>query len=872
MRYRAALAAPLRAARALAAAHPRHVLLAAIVAGLLAGPRWPPVLAAVALALIALAPDAMLALGAVAALLAGATVATVRLAALDATALTSLVGGEVDVRAVLLEHPRERSSGTRVAAVALRSGPGSGERVLLRAGAYVAWPERAEPGVELAVRGRLRPLGRFEAYERRRNSHAVLQARTIGATGRRRGGLPGLLDGVRSRTERALTSGLPAPQGALARGMVLGQDGALTTAIRDDFRVTGLAHLVAASGANVLLLATLVLAIATAAGLGLTARLWLAIALVAAYVPLAGGGPSIQRAGMMGVAGLVAALAGRPSSRWYALLLAAALTLIANPRAAEDPGWQLSFVAVLAMLALVPALSARLRRRRVPRGLAEAFAVTAAATLGTAPLIALHFERLSLVSLPVNVLAAAAVAPVMWLGTIAGALGQFAPWLARPVAELSAFPLAYLTWLAHAAARLPFAQLQIGSPGPWGVAATYAAAGAGALGWPRIARRIERRRELGARRRWPRGHLWGRRADDPRHEPGARRWWLRAGLLGRRADDPHREPAARRWWLRAGLLGRRADDPRHEPGARGPVGRRALAALAAAAAAVALLLAARPPAPPRDLTVSFLDIGQGDATLIQHGRAAVLVDTGPPGGPILERLRDAGVRRLDLLVATHAALDHDGAAAAVMDAVPVGLLLDGEEGGVCRSTGASGVRDDTPPASASAGGPFGARATQPIGLLAARRHVPCTPSDAGQVLRVGPLELRVLWPHREPAAPPGAEPNDRATVIHLRDGAFDLLLTADAESNVTSALDLPAVDALKVAHHGSDDPGTPALLRRLHPRVAVISVGARNLYGHPTPATVAALRAAVPIVRRTDRDGTVRLRVHDGRMTVEREP
>jgi competence protein ComEC len=134
---------------------------------------------------------------------------------------------------------------------------------------------------------------------------------------------------------------------------------------------------------------------------------------------------------------------------------------------------------------------------------------------------------------------------------------------------------------------------------------------------------------------------------------------------------------------------------------------------------------------------------------------------------------------------------------------------------------------------------------------------------------VGPLELRVLWPRRDPPAPRGAEPNDRATVIDLRDGEFDLLLTADAESNVTSGLELPVVDALKVAHHGSDDPGLPELLRRLRPRVAVISCGAHNLYGHPTPATVAALQAAVPVVRRTDRDGTVRLRVRDGQMSVE---
>jgi competence protein ComEC len=105
-------------------------------------------------------------------------------------------------------------------------------------------------------------------------------------------------------------------------------------------------------------------------------------------------------------------------------------------------------------------------------------------------------------------------------------------------------------------------------------------------------------------------------------------------------------------------------------------------------------------------------------------------------------------------------------------------------------------------------------------------------------------------------------------VLHVRDGDFDLLLTADAESNVLGGLSLPVVEALKVSHHGSDDPGLAGLLQRLRPRAAVIEVGAHNSYGHPTPATLAALHAAVPIVRRTDRDGTVRITVSDGRMQV----
>ena len=141
-------------------------------------------------------------------------------------------------------------------------------------------------------------------------------------------------------------------------------------------------------------------------------------------------------------------------------------------------------------------------------------------------------------------------------------------------------------------------------------------------------------------------------------------------------------------------------------------------------------------------------------------------------------------------------------------------------------------------------------------------------SDAGQTVRAGPITARVLWPPRSRTAGRDADPNLRATVLHVSDGAFDLLLSADAESEVLRRIELPAVEAMKVPHHGSSDPGLPEVLGRLRPQVAVIPVG-RNTYGHPAPATVAALRAAVPVVRRTDRDGTVRLHVDDGRMRVD---
>jgi competence protein ComEC len=247
---------------------------------------------------------------------------------------------------------------------------------------------------------------------------------------------------------------------------------------------------------------------------------------------------------------------------------------------------------------------------------------------------------------------------------------------------------------------------------------------------------------------------------------------------------------------------------------------------------------------PADLVVSFLDVGQGDATLVQHRGATVLVDTGPPGGPLLRRLGEAGVRRVDLLVITHAQTDHEGEAAAVIDRYPVGLVLDGGDGAPSYNR-------------------------PEIVSAAARRGVRRVVPDVGQVLRIGPLELDVLWPGREPAAThAGQDPNQRAIVARLRDGDFDLLLPADAESDVTSPLALPAVEALKVAHHGSADAGTAALLARLRPRVAVIEVGRHNAYGHPTAQVLGALSHAVPATYRTDRDGTVRLIVHGGRMRV----
>ena len=745
------------AAVAEARRRPRHMLLGAFVAGLLCTGLPVPVAAVSVAGSAALGGAPVLGAAAAVAAAGGAMAGRRRLAALDATALQPARPRSVAMRLALLERPRERRYEWSALA-RIEAGGAAGEKVVLR---IRRSPPPVAAGAVLDVRGRLRPVPPHAAHDRIRGAHAWLSVDRLVVVAASRAGGGGAIDRLRTDAEQALGNGLPDREEALARGMVLGQDDALDPELRDQFRRSGLAHLVAASGSNVMLLAALALPLAAFAGLGLRARLVAVLGLIAVYVPLAGAGPSIQRAGVMGAAGLVAVLAGRPAARWYALLIAACATLLVNPRARADPGWQLSFAAVIAIMALTPALRDRLRRAGVPRPLAEGGALTIAATLGTAPLSAHHFGQVSLAALPANLLALPAVAPVMWLGAIAIAAGMVVPAVATACGVLAAAPLAYLEWLARACAALPGAAVDVPLGSPVALVVVYAAPAA-----------------LVAHRR------------------------VRALAL--------------RW-------------------------------LPLVLAACAALWLARPVVrPPDGVRISFLNVGQGDATLLQDGAHAVLVDTGPPDGGVLAQLRRAGVTALDILVVTHAQADHEGGAAAVLRAMPVGVVVDG------------GIP--------TAPGPGRALPT-----LAAQRGAAVVVPRSGMRLRAGRWSLRVLWPPPRARLAPGGDPNALPVVAVATAGRLDVALTADAETPVTAAILREPAEVLKVAHHGSADAGLPALLARLRPRIAVIEVGARNTYGHPTPSTLAALRV-VGHTYRTDRDGTVRIAPGKGGLTVEHAP
>ena len=249
--------------------------------------------------------------------------------------------------------------------------------------------------------------------------------------------------------------------------------------------------------------------------------------------------------------------------------------------------------------------------------------------------------------------------------------------------------------------------------------------------------------------------------------------------------------------------------------------------------------------PPSGLRLSFLDVGQGDGILVEAPGAAVLVDQGPPEGHVAAQLRALGLRRLTAIVLTHPQRDHVGGAAEVFERLRVGFALDPR------------LRAESEDETAA--------------LAAAREHgVRVLTARAGAVYTVGRLRFRVLWP--QDPGDPGDDPNEHAVVLRVTYGSVDALLTADAESNVTLPLHPPPVEILKIAHHGSADARLGELVRQLRPRVAVISVGARNDYGHPAPSTLATLRRWPGLrLYRTDEDGRVTVESDGERLWVKSE-
>jgi competence protein ComEC len=617
-------------------------------------------------------------------------------------------------------------------------------------------------GQQVEADGEVKPLrGSFGSYLRRRGYAARLEVDAIRDLGPPRNPFRRVANSIRRALRRSLYRVLPAKEAGLLMGLALGDTSSLDPDVEKDFRATGLSHLTAVSGANVVMFLAPVLGLAGLAGAGRRGRFAIGIAAVGFFVLLTGAEPSVLRAVAMSSLTLLGVFLGRPRSPPAILGGAVLLLLTHDPTLVHALGFQLSVGATAGIAMLAQPLAGRLSR--LPRPIALAAATTLAAQAGVLPLLLFYFRVFPLVSVPANLLAFPAVGPGMLFGLAAGALDII--W--RPVGFLvgtfARLPLEYLGWLSDHLARSPLPSVT---------------------------------------------------------SPGGQLETLIVGLILLGVAG---------WWIRSGRR----------------VPRRAVA-LGAVVLPVLLLSSAFRAGPPSQLTVVFFDVAQGDAALVRSpGGATILIDGGPDPDLVAAKLAALGVRRLDLMVATHPHADHVGGLATVLARFAVGLVIDPGCGGD------SPFYSDFLRAVRSAG----VRVGHPL---------------AGTVLRVGDVRLEVLSPERCYHGTESDANND-SLVLRLTDGHTSVLFTGDVEQPAQMdlledhAARLAAV-VLKVPHHGGAT-SLQRFIRVVRARVAVVSVGP-NRYGHPAPGLLRMLAAERMRVFRTDRAGDVTVSFDKSRVLV----
>jgi competence protein ComEC len=185
-----------------------------------------------------------------------------------------------------------------------------------------------------------------------------------------------------------------------------------------------------------------------------------ALAAIVAYVVAVGAQPSVVRAGVAGVLGLIAWMTSRVADRWHLLLVGAVVLLGWNPYTLLDAGFQLSFAAVAAIFVLVPRFERVLEGYPLGAPLRTVVAVSAACGLVTAPILWLQYHSLQLLSIPANALAAPAVVPLLGLALASVALDPVSGSAAAALAWLNGWTAAYLVAVARLIGGLPFAQIR----------------------------------------------------------------------------------------------------------------------------------------------------------------------------------------------------------------------------------------------------------------------------------------------------------------------------------------------------------------------------------------------------------------------------
>ncbi len=669
-------------------------------------------------------------------------------------------------------------------------------------------------GDVLHVTGDLQTPPRFDGFDYKdylahRGIRSIFLYPGIEIEGRGRGFKP--LEWVyaaREHTARTLSAVLPEPQASLAQGIILGIRGNIPASTRADFARTGTAHLLAISGLHLGIIAGIMLGLGTwLFGRRHYLYVWLALGIIWLYALLTGMHPPVVRGAIMASLFLTAELLGRQRSAITALAFAAAIMVGLSPYILGDAAFQLSFLAMSGLVFLFPALKS-LGRKTVKTTIGEngpaaslasaasdSLSATLAALIAVWPLVAYYFGIISFTGPLATFLALPALPGIIITGALTGGLGFIALPAAQVVSWLTWLFLTYLLLIVNGLAASPLSFINTGPVNVIPVLAYYLVLGTIFF------------------------ILW-RRPAAPVRETAAR---LKSGL-NRSLDIASRLPVR---WVMPPL------------------------------ALIALLVSLTAASMPDDrLHVSFLDVGQGDAILIQQGSRQVLVDGGPSPQAINLELGNKMPfwdRTIELVVSTHPDQDHLAGLTEVLRRFRVKQVL-------------------------HPGLNYGSPLYDEWLSLIREKNIKSTPARRGQRIDLGgETVIKVLNPGEISPAVAGADADNHGVVLRLNIDRIAFLLTGDIGQEkewelVRQRTDL-ASTVLKVAHHGADTSTTPEFLSVVDPRLAVISAGADNRFGHPADAVLDRLerRLEPENVYRTDERGTIEFITDGERLWVKTE-
>ncbi|MBD3917907.1 ComEC/Rec2 family competence protein [Paenibacillus sp. PR3] len=656
----------------------------------------------------------------------------------------------------------------------------------------------------------------------------------------------GHMDAIRSWLGSKMEELYPEEQAGYMKGLVLGNSDDMNPEVFRRFSALGLTHILAISGLHVAVFLYVVHALLRLIRVPRERALLMMAALTPFYVLISGASPSVVRAGLMAVIGLLAAYANRLKDGLHLLSASAILMLLWNPTYIHNVGFQLSYLVTAGLIVGVAPVRALLPRWRKGKALLDLVVVTLVAQFVSFPISIYYFNQWNPLSIPANFVFVPFISfIVMPLGAASLALGPIwtlvGQWLAAAGQTMNGLTF----MLVQYTAELRGWQTVWAQPPIWWIVLWYVAMGIGFH--------------------------------------AARQWSNYRQVNLERASASSAVDA-----ITISL------DSGGEQAGTTLSGQRQLAGMAASVMMIAALLgyAWMPDAFDRTAQFSMLDIGQGDSLLIRTGSGKhVLVDGGGTvafgkkkeawqvrqdpfevGRKVLvPLLKQRGVHAIDLLVITHLDSDHIGGLQAVIESIPVRRIW--WNGTVKHSEDAVKLME-----------------------TALKLRIPMFEAAAGMNWQPDDgASLHVLWPEASMSAARLREVGDQnessvAFLLTLYGRTF--LLTGDigkasermmvdhfADSSACtrdfsmktsfSTKNKYCLDVLKVAHHGSKGSTTSEWLSYWKPVYAVISVGKDNLYRHPNAETLERLDHADVTVWRTDRDGETDFAVKpDGELSI----